>query len=172
MAKTYDLKDSEILRFLRFSVTESAAATFTQTSIDTNLSVDRGVIWLIHFIEMGLDPEYIDDPAQNATETFKIQVTRESKTAILSYNDADLIEMGIASKDRVATIGTEAGPSIQYAISPHMFKYQPAIPYAAGTIYVGVQSTSSAAKTGVGRIGYTIRHVSDKFFYRVASALI
>ena len=38
----------EYLNFLRFTVTQSAAATYTQTELDTNLSAERGVMMDIH----------------------------------------------------------------------------------------------------------------------------
>lgn len=167
-----DLKDAEILRFQRFSVVESAAATFTEQSYDTQLSIDRGLIWLIHFIEFYMTADQVDDPAQNAYESLLCQITRESKTAEVNLSNADLVALHVIQKDRTATIGTDAGPVIHLHDFPSVHYYNPPIAYAAQNIYIAVQSTSASAQTVTGRIGYTLRKVSDKFFYRVAQALI
>lgn len=167
-----DLRDDEILRFLRFSVTESAAATFTEESYDTQLSIDRGLIWMIHWIEVDLTSPSCDDPAAAAHESVLVQISRESKSATLGLNDADLIYTGSVIWHRSAAIGTDAGPMATYEFSPYKYNYDPPLPFAAQNIYVGVEGSAAAAKTVKGRIGYTMRRVTDKFFYRVAQALI
>lgn len=167
-----DLRDDEILRFLRFTVTESAAATYTQQSYDTQLSIDRGLIWMIHFIEYDMHAASIDDPAADAFEQITCAITRESKTAIPNLDDPDLISRFRILKDRSAAIGTDAGPMFFMSETPNKIPYSPPIVFAAQNIHVGLLSTSTAAKTVTGRIGYTLRRVSDKFFYRVAQALI
>lgn len=175
MAKTgiaRDLKDDEILRFLRWTVTESAAATYTEASFDTQLSIDRGLIWLIHFADFAISAKDIDDPAVNTTETISVQITRESKTAMVNFNDADLITRYHLQKDRSDTIGTAAGPDTYLDYYPKTQIFAPPVAYAAQNVWIGIQSTAAAAKTVQGRIGFTLRRVSDKFFYRVAQALI
>lgn len=172
MASRKDLTDQELIRFLRFSVTESAAATFTQQSYDTQLSIDRGLIWMITWIEFELQAENIDDPAAAGTEHLTVQITRESKTAMLTYDDPDLIELVQLTHDRSAAIGTDAGPMYWQQLNPYMIQYPIPIPYSGRNIYVAAVSTAGAAKTFRGRIAYTLRRVTDKFFYRVAQALI
>lgn len=173
MASRKDLKDHEILRFQRFMVTESAPATFTQQSFDTQLSIDRGLLWLIHFIEFaGILPSSIDDPAASASEYISAQITRESKDSLVSLDNADCIAKITLQKERSAAIGTDAGPMVFMGIEPIHLNYYPALAYAAQNIYVSIVSTSAAAQVVRGRIGYTLRKVTDKFFYRVAQALI
>lgn len=167
-----DLRDDEVIRFLRYSVTESAAATYTQDSYDTNLSIHTGLIWMIHWIEMNLSPSSVDDPAQDASEWIKCQITRESKAAMVYLDNTDLIAIAALVKDRSATIGTAAGPDTYMGSEHVMIKFPIPIPYAAQNIYIAAQSTSAAAVTIRGRVAYTLRKVSDKFFYRVAQALI
>lgn len=167
-----DLKDDEVLRFLRFSVTESAAATFTEQEYDTQLSIDRGLIWLIHWAEIQINVNIIEQPAASTTEAMYVQITRESQSAILSVSDADVIVYADKMKDRGAAVGTDAGPAMFLDKVPDKFDFSPPLPYAAQNIYVGIKSTAAAAKTIHGRIAYTLRRVSDKFFYRVAQALI
>lgn len=172
MTSTKDLRDDEILRFLRFSVTESAAATYTEVSYDTQLSIDRGLIWLIHFIQIEMLGSALDDPAAGAGENLKVQIAREGQSDIVNYSDADLIELAVMEIDRSAAVGTDAGPMYWLSNSPKTFVYAPPLAYAAQNIYIGVKSSSGSAQTAYGRIGYTLRRVTDKFFYRVAQALI
>ena len=168
-----DIKESDILRFLRFSVVESAAATFTESEFDTQLSVYAGFIWMIAFMEIdGMTASSIDDAAQGANEELNVQITRESKSALVNYNDSDLIEKVRVETERYATIGTDAGPVVLLTQSPIIITYPIPLPYAGQSIYIGVQSTAGAAKTVRGRIGYTIKKVSDKFFFRVAQSLL
>ena len=166
------LEDEAIIRFLRFSVVESAAATFTEQNLDTQLSIERGVIWMLHWVQVEYLVSNLDDPTQNADENLVIQITRDSKTGIVSYNDSDVIEQFSFEHTRAATIGTDAGPMWLSSVSPIKMSYSPAIPFAGSSIFVGVQSTAGAARTVQGRLAYTIRAVSDKFFFRVAQALV
>lgn len=170
--KSGGIRDEDVLRFMRFNVTESAAATFTEQEYDTQLSIDRGYIWMIHFIEWDINLSQIEDPAQDATETFTGQITRESKSALITQNDSDLIARIRLLKDRSATIGTDAGPVIHAGVSPYKDNYYPAIPYAAQSIYVAIQTSHASVQSLTGRIGYTLARVSEKFFFRVAHALI
>lgn len=172
MGKRRDLQDDEVIRFLRFSVPESAAATFTEQAYDTQLSIDRGFIWMIHWVETSLQPTNVDEPAAGASESISVQITRESKNAILAMSDPDLIAKVGVIHNRSATIGTDAGPMWVYDKYPVQTVFNPPLIYAAMNIYIGIKSSSGAAQTGAGRIAYTLRRVSDKFFYRVAQALI
>lgn len=167
-----DLKDSDIQRFLRLTLTESAAATYTEFSADTQLSIDRGMIWLINRIEYQISIANLDDAAQNTAESIQCHIARESQSTVLSLSDPDCIDRIRMTDDRYATIGTEAGPLNRWAIDPFTHTFNPPLPYAATTIYGGIISTCGSAATAIVRIGYTLIKVSDKFFYRVAQALI
>lgn len=168
-----DLRDDEILRFLRFEVTESAAATYTQKTIDTQLSIDRSIIWMIHSVDVfGINSMNLEDSAQNASESMNLQITRESKSSIIEYDDADLVERFQYAVKRYATIGTDTGPVCIPAVDPLKCVFPIPIAYAAQNIHVGIQTSHATPQVIRGRIGYTLRKVSDKFFYRVASALI
>jgi hypothetical protein len=167
-----DLRDDEILRFLRFSVTESAAATYTEVSYDTQLSIDRGLIWMIHSVEFDITLANVDQPAAGANENLAVQIMREPQSDISNFADPDLIYLHTIFKDRGAAIGTDAGPVIFGAFRPFRVTFPIPIPYAAQAIHIGIKSTNAAATSSTGRIGYVLRRVTDKFFYRVAQALI
>lgn len=167
------LSDAEILRFARLLVTETGAATFTQTTHDTQLSIDRGVIWLIHNIDYHLNFDTIPDIAAGATGKIEVQVSRESKSAIIELDDADCIDRLEEVIHRYATIGTDAGPAFlaQNTLSPIRHTFDPPIPYASQNIYLGILS-GGVAQSAIARIAYTIQHVSEKYFWRVAQALL
>jgi hypothetical protein len=172
--KFQTLKDEEIVRSLKSKVTESAATTYTEVAIDTQLSIERGVIWLIHGVEI-----YIEDlgtlfrsVTAGGIQEVDVHVARESKAAICDPNDADLIQSINHQTARSAAIGTDAGPLYTHTITPDIFKYVPPLPYASQTIYFGIQSTRATVMTSYLRVLYTIRSVSDKYFFRVAQALL
>src|SRR3972149_3697750 len=102
---------TEFMNFLRFSVDESAAATFTQVEVDTNLSAERGVIMEIHSVEFELlDSILLREVAAGASEQCRVQITRESKTGDVNINDADVVAKAWTQIGRSAAIGTDAGP--------------------------------------------------------------
>lgn len=169
-----DLKDDEILRFHREKITESAAGTFTQATGNTQLSVERGFIWLICFVEFYFQaPQLLDEVGAAGNELQQVQVTRESKSAIIDPSDTDMIAFQDIRLTRPAAIGTDAGPLWNFTMMPIRHQFNVPIPYAGREIFVGVKGTDAATAAIFDvRIGYTIKEVSDKFFFRVAQALV
>lgn len=169
-----DLTDEEIMRVARMRTTESAASTFTENSLDTQLSVERGVIWLIHWIEfMTANAVNLGEVAQGNQESILAQVTRESKTAILPGNDSDIVQQYGLDLVRSSTIGTDTGPLYYLNQRQWRVDFPRPLPYASQNVYLGVLgSDATALLTMDVRIGYSIRTVSDKFFFRVAQALL
>lgn len=169
-----ELSEQEILRIARARVTETAANTFTQVELDTSLSIERGVIWMIQWIEAYyINPLRLAEVGPNLYEQTRAQIARETQTGILDGNDADLIQMFEWGVARSAAIGTDAGP-LSFLINPiTRVEYRVPIPYAAGSIFLGLRTTHSSLTSTVDfRIGYTLREVSDKYFFRVAQALL
>lgn len=167
------LSDEAILRVARVRATQSAAGAFTEVSFDTQLSVERGVIWMIHFIEFAWAGVVgLSQVAANAAEIYQAQVTRESKAAIVAGNDSDLIQGHQMQAARSAAIGTDAGPLWLTQDLIRRFDYPVPLPYASQSVFVGIDTTNAVVETVDLRIGYTIREVDDQFFFRVASALL
>lgn len=166
------IDSSMINRFARFYVAESAAATFTQISMDTQLSIDRGFIWMIHSVEMSINVVNLDDALAAGNEYLQCQVTRESKDELLQLNDADLLCFKQKTVKRYAAIGTDAGPVCFLDQQPDIQKFDPPLPFAGQNIFIGVMGSAAAAKSVYGRIGYTLKKVSDKFFFEIAQALV
>lgn len=174
VVKATALTDEDILRIARVRVVESAAGTYTQVSLDTQLSIERKVIWMIHFIEFNFSNVYLlSEVAAGGTENVIAQVTRESKGSIIAGNDTDLVQQQKHAIGRSAAIGTDAGPLTLTSQAINRFDFPLPMPYAAQNIYVGLKGThASSAHTIDVRIGYSIKTVTDQFFFRVASALV
>lgn len=169
-----ELTDEQIIRVARLRTTETVASTFKQSSIDTQLSVERGVIWMIHWIEFELESiKHFLEVATSGTDSVQAQVTRESKTSILTPDDNDVIQRATRYITRFGTIGTEAGPET-FVYDPIVkYEFPIPLPYASQSIYLGVAGThASLFHTVTARVGYTIREVSDKFFFRIAQSLV
>ena len=164
---------TEFLNFLRFSVTESGAATYTQTEIDTNLSAERGVIMEIHSIELipSTNAPLLREVGAGSTEQWEAQIVRETKTAIVGLNDPDTVGKFGRQVTRSAAIGTDAGPLyLDYDLVESIWFPKP-IPYVKPSIFVGLLSSLSSVMTINGRIGYTLRDISREEFLELLVAL-
>ena len=163
---------SEYLNFLRFSLDESAAATFTQLELDTNLSAERGILMEIHSVEFeSLDDILMREVAAGASEQIICQVTRESKTANATINDADVIAKLWHQISRSAAIGTDAGPLYFTPGSMVKVDFPLPIPYVKPSIFIGLVATIATATRIRGRIGYTLRDIEREEFLELLVAL-
>lgn len=164
---------SEYLNFIRFSVTESAAATFTQVEVDTNLSAERGVMMEIHSVDVDCQNlNLFDEVPAGGQESLRVQITRESKTALTSFNDADCLFKTNPEVIRSAAIGTDAGPLWFYANKVISVYFPLSMPYVKPSIFVGIQGTDAASThTVTGRIGYTLREIEREDFLELLVAL-
>lgn len=165
-------KDEGFLSFLRGSVTESAASTYTETEIDTNLSAERGVMMEIHSIDFDFSLLQLKEVAANGEEGLAMQVIRETKTDILNVNDADLIGKIEKNLFRAAAIGTDAGPLWYEDNRPYTIHFPRPIPYVKPSIFIGIKGTTAgSANTGRVRLGFTLRKVSRNEFLELLIAL-
>lgn len=168
------LSDEEVVRFARATVTEVTAGTFVETAVDTQLSIERGVIWMIHAIDYQIPSGsfVMSAIAASANVVHRAQLTRESQAAIVNMGDPDLIDCSHTILQRSAAIGTDAGPLwiLHNGLTQHVFPIP--IPYAAQQIFFGFAGTTPITMSVAMRVHYTIRSVTDAYFYRVAQALI
>jgi len=175
MNKKSDLRETDMLRIARIQAVQSAAAAYVQTEHDTQLSIERGIIWLIHQIEFGtaLSNNLFDrDIAADGVEFNQWQITRESKSSIVNLNDTALISNHQEQLCRSTAIGTDAGPLYFQTSRPLRISFTIPYPFAGQNIYFGFDSSASFAMTVVARIFYTVKNVSDKYFFRVAQSLL
>lgn len=172
MAKTSVNIRSNFMNFLRFTLDETGAATFSQKELDTNLSAERGVMMNIHSIEVFFNNlDKFNEIAASSTETTSFQVTRESKTAIIRQDDSDLIFLADKQVVRTAAIGTDAGPLWMLYDRVYVQNFPLPIPYVKPSIFVGLQATGAAGTTVKGRIGYTLQDIDRDQFLELLVAL-
>lgn len=80
------------MQYIRGSVLESAAATFTENTISLPVVVSQGLVVEIWSIEWELPTLGIADiSATDDIAEHRVQLTKASKTAILRLDDPDLI---------------------------------------------------------------------------------
>lgn len=163
---------SDYLNFLRAKVTESAAATFTQLEVDTNLSAERGVMMEIHSIEIDFETwNLLREVAAAATEQVHVQVTRETKSATAELNDSDVLARVMKQITRSAAIGTDAGPLWVETDRMVRLDFPLPIPYVKPSIFIGILGTHATPATAYVRIGYTLREIDREDFLELLVAL-
>jgi len=158
------------LNFLTATLSETTAATFKELEIDTNLSAERGVMMEIHSVEIGT--ELLTEVGAAASETMGFHLARESKTALLSINDKDVVIANVVEIARSAAIGTDAGPLQIFFDRYQRFDFALPIPYVKPSIFLGVQGSDASGFTGVHiRIGYTLREIDREDFLSLLVAI-
>lgn len=172
VVKKRGISEIGIVRFQRLVLTETAAATFTEQEVDTQLSIERGFIWLIHLIEISIPVNSLDIPAAGGIETFTVQICRASQTGLVDIDDPDVVFRTRREIFRSTAIGTDAGPLWTVAINPIQYHYSPPLPYAGASIYIAVLGTATSAQSVRLRVGYTLTEVKDSEFFRVANAIL
>lgn len=173
MAKKDVSLRGEFLNFLSGSLSESAAATYRELEIDTNLSAERGVMMEIHSVEIArIGTELLAEVAQGASETAGFHLARETKTSLLAINDKDVVIADIFELTRAGTIGTDAGPLWFQFNRYQKYDFSMPIPYVKPSIFLGVQGSDASGFTGVNfRIGYTLREISREDFLSLLVAI-
>ena len=80
------------LQYVRSIVTESAAATFTEVTVNLPVVVAQGFVIEAHSIELDIDAlTFADLKATDDTLIYAAQVTKASQTAMLSLDNPSLI---------------------------------------------------------------------------------
>lgn len=166
------IKQSDVLQFARFNAVGAGSGVFNEISLATNLTIRAPYAWQVRALQLEIKLAQNEWPAQNTTETIEVQFTRESKAAIIDYDDADLIEKITREVARVATIGTDAGPAYREVTNPLTFLYTVPIYYTKPLIFLGLKSTFGSGTANIrGRIAYTITKITDKDFLNLLGAI-
>jgi hypothetical protein len=166
------IKQSEVLQFARFNAVGGGSGVYNEISLATNLTIRAPYAWQIRALQLEIKASQNEWPAQNTTETLEVQFTRESKAAIIDYDDADLMEKVTRELQRVATVGTDAGPAYREITNPLTFIYTIPIYYTKPLIFIGLKSTFGSGTANVyGRIAYTITKITDKDFLNLLGAI-
>lgn len=164
---------SDYLSSLRFDVLQTAASTYIEDEIDTNLSAERGVMMEIHSIDCYFENmDHMVEVAVNNEEHVEMHVARKSKSAIARYSDSDVIAKLGFMVGRSAAIGTDAGPLFYHTPLGFTVYFPVPIPYVKPSIFVGLNaSDATEAHRITGRINYTLREIDRARFLELLVAL-
>jgi hypothetical protein len=147
------------MEWLRGSVTEGGAATFGETELKTPVGRANRLAMAVHKIEF--ESGLVDQPA--TLDQVNIQLTMNSKTALVNLNNSDLIAK-VAKHFEIVTSGGGWDNKVEER------NFYPPLLYAKSSIYLGTKGIGSAAAcTHYARIGYTLRYVSAT---RMVQALV
>ena len=153
------LKQSSSVVSIGFSVPESAANTFTQGSVDLNLSpLDREVFVVL---AVNLDPESPDMIDGNNTFT-NCSLTTTSQTAVSNLSDSNCLS--VANERIRSTAAMAVGFSTQaLETPPATLEYIGII--ATNDFFVQVIGSGNAAAKGVSGKMYGYRARADASIY-------
>jgi len=153
------LKQSSSVVSIGFSVPESAANTFTQGSVDLNLSpLDREVFVVL---AVNLDPES-PDMIDGANSFTNASLTTTSQTAVSTLADSNCISV---ANERIRSTGTMAVGFTTAALEtpPATLEYIAII--ATNDFFVQVAGGGNAVLKGVSGKLYGYRAVADASIY-------
>lgn len=155
------LKQSSSVVPIGFSLPESAANTFTQTSVDLNLSpLDREVFVVL---AVNLDNDFCDAIAATNT-AIRSAVTTTSQASMPLIGDANCIARTTnATKAYAGTGGGVAFTQQALETPPSTLEYIAII--ATNDFYVQVQGTNNAGAKGVSGKLYGYRAVANADIY-------
>lgn len=154
----------EYMEFLPFSL--AASNSFSETPINVPTprlggaynkytKMRSATAMVIHAIELELDS--VTDLV-TASKEIEVQITKQSKTAIVQLNDRDLVKK-FHFRQGAAVQGQNDGGDIAY------FKFEKPIIVPSQTLFLG-QICTTAAGTFYGRIHYTMREVDESDIVR------
>ena len=143
---------------LRGTVTESAANTFTQVSIPTNIGQDARTVFVLSAVNL----RWIGVFDQN--ETAGVQLTRQTKAALAGLDDPDVL-MTWNWELVMTTSGAQAVDRAPWTVVPE-------IAVAQSSLFLGVAGTNATNPytVSVALWGY-LQSVSQTDFYRIASSV-
>ncbi len=157
----------------RVRAEQSITNTYAEVAMSTNLSIDRGYIWLIHKVLFWASTFALEEPAASATELYRFQLTRESKPATINtLNSADLIAVFQSCIKRSAAIGTDAGPLYWVTAMPYEITYPVPLAFAGNNLYFGVSSSNSGAVSFSVEVQIVLQKDKETDYFRIASALL
>ena len=151
-----------LLEFLRGTVVEPSANTFTEAEISTPASRSEKLAMLVWYIEMDIEVPTIEDAQNNSVQG---QLTSTSQTAMIRLDNPDLIWGNL--KRRQA--GTVQGSLTEYysepVFKPTFVQFAPPFLYAKAEMFLQVLSTGEPSVHRVSvKVGYTLERVPAELF--------
>lgn len=143
---------------LRGTVTETAANTFTEAQIDTNLSIRGDHVFIVTGVWL-----YASATLGGAGDTFSIQVCYASQAGNITPDDPDWL-FGASWQMAMVTSGAGVWLRTMYTPVEHF-------PIAVPQLYLGVggSSLATAAKGSIKIEGYHSK-VNTTEFFRLAQS--
>ena len=150
------------MEFLRSTVEESAAATYTETVIHCPVSENEQLAMLIHSIEWWIEsPETID----TKESSLQAHLAMASKTAIARLKDRDVLSIITSTHQAGFVEGTLTEFVRTWVRRQWILYFNPPILYPRRVLYLAVAGTENvAAYEADVRIGYTLARVSREAF--------
>ena len=153
------LKQTSSVVNIGFSVSESAANTFTQGSVDLNLSPLDNEVFVVLAVNLDVSsPEYIS----GSNTQVRAGLTSTSQTSIPSLADANCMARA-SEKIRADAIGGVAFATQALETPPATLEYIGII--ATNDFFVQVEGTGNAAAKGVSGKMYGYRAQADASTY-------
>tara|TARA_S200002703_G_C3782560_1_gene241128 strand:- start:101 stop:607 length:507 start_codon:yes stop_codon:yes gene_type:complete len=153
------LKQTSSVVNIGFSVSESAANTFTQGSVDLNLSPLDNEVFVVLAVNLDVSsPEYIS----GSNTQVRAGLTSTSQTSIPSLADANCMARA-SEKIRTDAIGGVAFATQALETPPATLEYIGII--ATNDFFVQVEGTGNAAAKGVSGKLYGYRAMADASTY-------
>jgi len=153
------------LQYVRGSLAESAAATFTQSTINLPVVVGQGLVIEAHLVEFQLDSVTPADlTATDDSVRYSCQLTKASQTGLISLADPNYI-YGLDREYQTIDIQTaEKAPVLTHdRLGSLNWQFPEPILLPFEQIFFGVQTNGgSAAKTYRFRIGYKTVRLSTR----------
>lgn len=145
---------------IRGQVVESAAATYTQATIDTNLAITARHVFILERVWFQYEPLNI---VSESGDQWQAQLTYASQTAMVSQNDPDLLANFIQGIHVVV----EGGFTIKRVFQIELG----GIPIASPQLFLAIKGTATAAALTLSMraLGY-LQRVTEAEFFRVAAA--
>lgn len=152
----------EIPHVWRFDVTESAANTYTEQTVDTNLSAERGVIAQIDHVSVQIEE------MPTANDELHVQgIINPGQTGILDLDSGNVLFL-----QHWATPNFAATNEARRQRMVEGYDFIVPVPYIAPTITIGIQGTSLAAAARVrARVVYRLKKVSQAQYLALLSSL-
>ncbi|MBA7709591.1 hypothetical protein ES703_118512 [subsurface metagenome] len=145
------------MEYLRANAIQTTMNVYVETQIPTPTSKTENMAMLIHSIE--LHPSTPADAAPANGDTVSLQLSKTSKSAIMTLAVADII-----AKYKVQTV-TNATYLQLYEIGQQKQTFDPPILYPHANLYFATNTVGFAAVTSAYiRIGYTLEKVSREDF--------
>jgi len=143
---------------LRGAVTETAANTYTEVQVDTNLAIRGDHVFIISgiwFLAAG--------SLAGAADMIQCQIAYASQTGIISVNDPDWL-CGWRWRMELTTSGSTVWEPMRYIPINHF-------PIAVSGLYLGIQGASlGAAATIAAKIEGYHQKVNTQEYFRLAQS--